>query len=91
MLILHNLRREVHILTESPDFVPMEVLISSFKLKIPMALDFFSHMQKIWHLDTKLDMTESDITKTETNVHTLKFISFHSELDQVIFFSPCLV
>lgn len=52
-------------------FVPMEVLISSFKSKIPMALDFSSHMQKIRHLDAKLDITESDITKTEINVHIL--------------------
>lgn len=48
----------------------MEVLISSLKSKIPMALDFSSHMQKIGHLDAKLDITESDITKTKTNVHT---------------------
>lgn len=57
-----------------------------------MALDF-SHMQKIWHLDAKLGITESGITKRETNVHTLNFILgfFHVEFDQIIFFSPCLV
>lgn len=47
----------------------MEVLIPSFK--IPMALDFPSHMLKIWHLDTKIDMIESDIIKTVINVNTL--------------------